>query len=106
MSDGGLTPRERRLLCEVFERHGEVESVRLFGSRAKGVHRPNSDIDLAVWGNLDTTQLARLAGELDELPLPYQFDLQVYPQLHHRELREHIDRVGIPLYEADRVVRT
>lgn len=100
MNIGGLTPHECGLLCAVFQRHSEVESVCLFGSRAKGDYRPNSDVDLAIWGNVDLTLLARLAGELDELPLPYLFDLQVYSRLRHRELREHIDRVGVPLYDA------
>ena len=47
----GLSSREVELLNSVFRRHPEITEVRLFGSRAKGSHRVNSDIDLAVWGD-------------------------------------------------------
>jgi hypothetical protein len=36
----------------------------------------------------------RIAGELGELPLPYQLDVQPYPSIEHAPLRDHIDRVG------------
>ncbi|HTG45994.1 MAG TPA: nucleotidyltransferase domain-containing protein, partial [Verrucomicrobiae bacterium] len=38
------------MLIEVFRRHPEVTRVILFGSRAKGTHRPSSDVDLALTG--------------------------------------------------------
>ena len=39
-----------------------------------------------------------IAGELDELPLPYTFDAQAYDTIRHQPLREHIDRVGQSFY--------
>lgn len=32
----------------VFARYPDIERVRIFGSRAKGTYKDNSDIDLAV----------------------------------------------------------
>lgn len=57
-------------------------------------HRPESDIDIALYGDVDDTLAARIAGELDELPLPYLFDVRAYPCVKHAPLLEHIDRVG------------
>lgn len=37
--------------------------------------------------------------ELDELPLPYKFDVQLYDSIRHAPRREHIDRVGSPFYK-------
>jgi uncharacterized protein len=38
--------------------------------------------------------------ELDELPLPYRFDLQAISTIKNRSLLEHIDRVGIVIYQG------
>ena len=45
-----LAPAEIALLRGVFCHHPEISEVRLFGSRAKGTHAPQSDVDLALWG--------------------------------------------------------
>lgn len=34
--------------CEWATAHGQFRELWLFGSRAKGTHRPDSDIDLAI----------------------------------------------------------
>ena len=94
----GLDPRTRALLEGVFERHPDIREVRVFGSRALGTHRAESDIDLALYGEVDDSLAARVAGELEELPLPYQFDIRAYSAVRHPGLREHIDRVGRPLF--------
>lgn len=73
-----LAPAELALLFGVFRRHPEITEVRLFGSRAKGAHTRHSDIDLALWGNVDVLQAEDIAAELDELPLPYRHDVQPF----------------------------
>ncbi|MDR3088376.1 MAG: nucleotidyltransferase domain-containing protein [Desulfobulbaceae bacterium] len=71
----------------------------LFGSRAKGQSRRNSDIDIAVSGDIDDFACAELASELDELPLPYQFDVINFATVKNPDLPDHILRVGLTLYE-------
>lgn len=93
-----LSSRESSLLAGVFRAHPEIAEVRLFGSRAKGTHSPRSDVDLALWGNIDRLQAEAIAAELDELPLPYRFDVLVFDLISLQPLREHIERVGIRLY--------
>jgi len=98
MNPFGLTGAEQELIRDVLRRHAEVTEARIFGSRAKGNSQPHSDVDLALWGGISISTLAAIAGELDELPLPYAFDVQAYEAIHHRALREHIDRVGRSFY--------
>jgi hypothetical protein len=43
--------------------------------------------------------LEALALDLDELPLPYRFDLVSLERIQHPPLAEHILRVGVVLYE-------
>jgi predicted nucleotidyltransferase len=83
---------------EVFRRHAEVREVTIFGSRALGRFESNSDIDLALRGDLSRGLTGRITAELDELPLPYTFDVQAYDAIKHPPLREHIDSVGKTLY--------
>jgi predicted nucleotidyltransferase len=94
MMPWGLDGRARGLLGAVLEQHASVREARVFGSRALGTQRPESDVDIALYGDVDELLAARIAGELDELPLPYAFDVRAYPCLKHAPLREHIDRVG------------
>jgi predicted nucleotidyltransferase len=76
MSRPHLTDRELELVRDVIRRHPQVEAVILFGSRAKGRHSPQSDVDLAITGDVPPLEAEAIAGELDELPLPYRFEVQ------------------------------
>jgi len=83
----------------IFRRHPEVASATLFGSRAKGTHSERSDVDLVVTGDVAPLLRAEaIAAELDELPLPYRFEVQPLEHIHHRPLLEHIRRVGILIH--------
>lgn len=93
-----LAPREAEQLCEVFRRYPEVESVSIFGSRAKGTHSARSDVDLALWGDLDPLRAEAIASDLDDLPLPYRYDVFAFESIKLDALKEHIKRVGVPLY--------
>ena len=93
-----LNPDELALLRRVFDRHPEIKIVKLFGSRAKGTHSPSSDIDLALWGDVDALRAESIAAELDELPTAYKFDVKPFHLIKLRPLREHIERVGITVY--------
>ena len=94
-----LTDRETSLISSVLNLHPEVSQVKLFGSRAKGCHTPASDIDLALWG-VDALQAESIAAELDELPLPYRFDIKAFESIKQDSLREHIQRRGIDWKET------
>ena len=76
-----------------------IEQATLYGSRALGQHQPGSDIDLTLAGDgLDGRTLASLDGALDDLLLPWRFDLSVQSSLQSPELIDHIQRVGTLFY--------
>jgi predicted nucleotidyltransferase len=97
----GLKPDELALLRGVFHRHPEIKSVKLFGSRAKGTNAPSSDVDLALWGDIDAVCAESIAAELDELPTAYKFDVMPFHLIKLAPLREHIERVGITVYPPE-----
>jgi predicted nucleotidyltransferase len=100
MSHPHLTHHELELVRGVFGRHPGVATAILFGSRAKGTHSTRSDVDLAVTGNVTPLEAEAIAAELEELPLPYHFEVQPLGRITHRPLRDHIERVGISIYPA------
>ncbi|MCP9916315.1 nucleotidyltransferase domain-containing protein [Cyanobium sp. ATX 6F1] len=76
-----------------------IEQATLYGSRALGRHRPGSDIDLTLSGvDLDHRTLARLDVALDDLLLPWRFDLSLLAALQSPELIDHIQRAGVVFY--------
>jgi len=88
-----------RITC-VLERFPAVEKAVLFGSRAKGVHRRGSDIDLAVVGvGLNWRVLGKIEDALDDLLLPYKFSLIIYNDNTEPAVAAHIRRVGCSFYE-------
>ena len=95
-----LKPAELDMVRSVFRLHPEVKTATLFGSRAKGTHSDRSDVDLVVTGEVEPLRAEAIAAELDELPLPYRFEVQPWEHIHHRPLLEHIKRVGILVYPA------
>jgi len=101
LSKTGLTEAELDTICSVFRVTPTINRAILFGSRAKGTAKPYSDIDLALEGSLDERQVAEVAMKLEELPLPYKFDVQLLASIKHLPLKEHIDRVGIAIYSKN-----
>ena len=98
MKQPPLQPAELELVRSVLRRHPEVHSATLFGSRAKGTHHKRSDVDLALSGELGLLGAEAIAAELEELPLPYRFDVQALKQISLAPLLEHIERVGVVIY--------
>ena len=97
----GLSSNALKLIREVFGRHPEVHTVKIFGSRAMGRFEDCSDVDLALWGDLDLRLMGRIVAELDELPVPYVFEVKAYETIQHLALRQSIDRFGKTLYRPD-----
>ena len=72
----GLTDIELQKLLEVFAQNGRIEQVILYGSRAKGNFKPFSDVDITLVGSeLSRDDLNKVIQEIDDLLLPYQFDI-------------------------------
>jgi predicted nucleotidyltransferase len=96
----GLKQRDMDYFHQAFRQLPEIEQVVIFGSRAKGNSKSGSDIDLALKGSSVTDDtVMRLRTLLEELPLPYFFDILDYAAIQNKDIRDHIDRVGEVLYQ-------
>ena len=81
-----------------FLTKSSVDKVVIYGSRAKGNYHNGSAIDFAIWTD-DHDNFFRIAGELDDLPTPYKFDVTDYNTLSHADMKNSIDKFGILFYE-------
>jgi len=95
----GLSEETITSIEQVFRAHAEVEQAIIYGSRAKGNYKPTSDIDITLKGNsLSSSIIGQITWELDDLLLPYTFDISIYDQTDNEILKKHIDDEGILLY--------
>ena len=83
----GLSEKHFQLIVETLKQ-ANIDRAMVFGSRAKGNWRENSDIDIAVFG--EGVNVGSLVAQLDELPMPYKFDIVDYNNINSCALREHI----------------
>ena len=83
----------------VFINYPQIDKVVLYGSRAKGNYKNGSDIDLAIiGGDIDLALINKVENELDDLYLPYTFDISIFRHIRNENLLDHINRVGVVFY--------
>ncbi len=72
----GIAPSTLAKLSRLFDETPLLDGVLLFGSRARGDHRSESDIDLAIDApRMSSADFADLQGRLERLGLIYRVDL-------------------------------
>ncbi|MCL2444326.1 MAG: nucleotidyltransferase domain-containing protein [Treponema sp.] len=98
----GLSEKTINTLNSIFCKYSGIKQVILYGSRAKGVFRTGSDIDLTLKTDNTFTHnnLLRLGNDFDDSDMPYFIDVSIYDKLSNSDLKAHIDRVGKVLYTA------
>lgn len=98
----GLKDQHSQKIRAIFSSYNQIEKVLVYGSRAIGNYRNNSDIDLSLIGNkIDFDILLKIENQLDDLLLPYEIDLSIYHKIENSDLIDHINRVGIIFYEKN-----
>lgn len=95
----GLSQNEIDYIIKTLQAYPSIKKAVIFGSRAKGNYKKASDIDIALYGDNLEKVVLDVSGKLnDEGPLPYKVDVLAYMSIDNTALRDHIDRVGIPIF--------
>ena len=95
----GLPAADSAAVLTLLKQQQGVEQVLLYGSRAMGRNHRGSDVDLClVAPSLNLEDLLLLGARLDDLLLPWRFDLQLQHRIDHPNLLAHIERVGVALF--------
>lgn len=103
----GLDKRQLTKLWRVLEPfRPKFDRAALFGSRATGTYRPNSDIDLVLYGAVEEAVVDRLWTSFDESNLSLTVDVIAYNLIKNLRLRDHIDRFAKPLPLAEGALDT
>lgn len=79
----------------------QVDTARLYGSRAIGIYKIGSDIDrtLHVGPVLTLSVLFKIMDDIDELHVPYMLDPSIYHTIRNCDLLDHINRVDVVFYD-------
>ena len=95
----GLSDRQLMVLKQILSLYAEeIASVELFGSRASGDYRPNSDVDLVLRGAIEEKHIDRLWTMFHESNLPFSVDVKSYEMTTYPLLKAHMDKVCKPLF--------
>ena len=87
-------------IVSVLSSNPKITKLVLFGSRAKGTFHAGSDVDLALIGSaLNLEDILTASIEIEKLNQPYKFDFVIYERIKEPALVEHINRVGVVLFE-------
>jgi predicted nucleotidyltransferase len=101
----GIKDEYWKKLETVFVSHKNIEKVILYGSRAKGTNRMYSDVDIVLVGEkINNREYCSLVQEIDDLLLPFIFDISVYYTLKDSNLIDSINKTGVIVYENGSLV--
>jgi len=101
----GLLDTDIEAIVKTLSKYPKVKSAFIFGSRAKGTYEDGSDVDIALKGSeLDFGTINSISYWLnEETNMPYEFDVLNYESLHEPALKEHIDRLGVEIYNNNHI---
>lgn len=99
INNHGLTPQQLQLMKDILAPYANtIQRVELFGSRAAGTYRDNSDIDLVLHGPVNEDTVNRLWTIFSESALPFKVDVKAYSLTDYAPLKQHMDEVHTLLF--------
>ncbi|MBU1122744.1 MAG: nucleotidyltransferase domain-containing protein [Candidatus Omnitrophota bacterium] len=98
----GLTNELVSQIIKIILDRKEPEKIVIFGSRAQGVFKYNSDIDIAIFGRDWTdSDIAVVKLNLDEdVPTPLKFDVLNFYTITKERLKKNILNKGRVIYDS------
>ena len=87
----GLTDETFKKIKNVVDKFRNYDFF-VFGSRARGDYKKNSDIDIVVKNCIDEKEKFNVKNEMDLLNIPYTIDLIFIEDITKKEFLESIER--------------
>lgn len=82
----------------IFSSFDNIQKVVLFGSRARKDNKVNSDIDIAIYGNVEEDKY-KINNMIDEINTIYSFDVIFVCEEISENLLNQIKKDGSIIYE-------
>lgn len=76
-----------------------IKRIVIFGSRARGDHKPTSDIDIAVYPFPEFMNKGYFSSEIDDLATLLKIDIVFINDYTDTNLVENIKKEGVVIYE-------
>lgn len=91
----GINEKVYKRLINYFENNSDIEKIILFGSRAKGLEKINSDIDLCI-GYIGKNK-GTVVEEINDIVGVYSCDIVFFDSLNEN-IENQVARDGIEIY--------
>ncbi|MFH1504620.1 MAG: nucleotidyltransferase domain-containing protein [Candidatus Omnitrophota bacterium] len=100
--DCGLEKQLVSQIIKLIVGHKKPEKIVIFGSRAEGTFKYNSDIDIAIFSkDWTSSDIAVVKFDLDEdIKTPFKFDVLNFYTLSRDRLKEKILNRGRVIYDS------
>lgn len=96
MKIAGLTDQELLQLQSALGKISGLEKAVVFGSRATGKHNPNSDLDIALYGDgVGFGAIFDLEDALEAHGFPHELDILIVSIIQDDRLKAAIDRSAV-----------
>ena len=92
----GLESEVIEQILNIIKKYVEY-SFKIFGSRARGDYKKTSDIDIAIFENVDEEKEYEIRNEFDKLNIIYKIDLVFVTKKTKKELLNSIKKDGVDL---------
>lgn len=99
-----ITEAQRALILDLLDKHLPNTTAWLYGSRAKGEARPQSDLDMVVFADpTQTRSVYDLKEAFEESNLPFRVDVFVWDSMPER-FRERVLPDHVVLVAGDAAI--
>jgi len=87
----GLSEATYNKIKDIIKKYNNYE-FKIFGSRARGNYKQNSDIDIVVLGSIKNKEQFNIKNDFDLLDIPYTIDLIFMQDITKKELIDSIKK--------------
>ena len=92
----GLSEEIYNKIIDVVNKYSKY-TFKIFGSRARGDYKYNSDIDIAVDGDVNSEEEYKILNDFDLIDMPYTIDVLFIKNISKEELKKSIEKEGVLL---------
>lgn len=85
----GLSEDTYNKINTIIKKYNNYSFI-IFGSRARDEYKKQSDIDIAIYGDVTKKDEFNILNDFDQLDIPYKIDLVFMYKLTKKELIESI----------------
>ena len=91
----GLSDEIYNIIIDIVRKYDYT--FKIFGSRARGDYKYNSDIDIAVYGEIKKEDKFNISNDFDKIDMAYSVDLVFIQDITKEEFLNSINRDGVEL---------